>query len=373
MKTESLRNIASKFKLQGSIESVNSLGEGFINDTYIVKTEGNFPDYIIQKKNKSIFPDVPAMMDNIRKVTDHIRKRVSKAGGDVMREVMTVVPTLDDKLYFQDSDGDFWAVSVFIPDTIAYDRADNVELARKGGQGIGKFQALLSDFKEPFAETIKGFHNIRHRFNQWDESLEKDAAGRKANLANEIEWIESRRSKMLDFWKLVEDGTIPMSVTHNDTKINNILFDRNGDVLCAIDLDTVMLAPALNDFGDAIRSYTNTGAEDDPDLEKVEISIPMFEAYTDGYLSERAKSLTRAEIEWLAFSALYITYEQVLRFLMDYIDGDTYYKIKSPEHNLQRTHAQYKLLCSMERHYDEMKNIVDRIAYKYLTESNQLH
>lgn len=366
MKTDTLHYIASKFKIQRDIESIESLGEGFINDTYVIKTEGDGPDYIIQKKNKAIFPDVPAMMENIRKVTDHIRKRVSDAGGDVMREVMTIVPTLDGDLYFKDEDGDFWAVSVFIPDTIAYDRADNPGLARKGGQGIGKFQAMLSDFKEPLAETIKGFHNIRHRFEQWDSCLAKDAAQRKAGLEKEIEWIESRRSMMLDFWKLVEDGTIPVSVTHNDTKISNILFDKNGEVLCAIDLDTVMRSTALNDFGDAIRSYTNTGAEDDTDLEKVEMSLPMFEAYTDGYLSERAKSLTQPEIDRLAFSALYITYEQVLRFLMDYIDGDTYYKIKTPEHNLQRTHAQYKLLCSMERQYEEMKDIVSRTADKYL-------
>ncbi len=170
---------------------------------------------------------------------------------------------------------------------------------------------------------------------------------------------------MLGFWKLVEDGVIPTRVTHNDTKINNILFDKSGDVLCAIDLDTVMASPALNDFGDAIRSYTNTGAGDDEDLDKVEMSLPMFEAYTEGYLSERGETLSESEIEWLAFSALYITYEQVLRFLMDYIDGDKYYKIKDADHNLRRTHAQYKLLCSMERQYDDMVSAVKRIASEY--------
>ena len=366
MKTDKLLQIASKFEIPDEIKSVGSLGEGFINDTFIVRTVGDAPDYILQRKNKSIFPDVPGMMENIRKVTSHIRNRVREAGGDEMREVMTVVPAKDGKLYYEDEDGEFWAVTVFIPDTIAYDRADSEELARKGGQGIGRFQEMLSDFNEPLAETIKGFHNIRHRFSQWDESLARDAAGRKSSLATEIGWIESRRQKMLDFWKLVEDGVIPTRVTHNDTKINNILFDKNGEVLCAIDLDTVMASPALNDFGDAIRSYTNTGAEDDTDLGKVEMSLPMFEAYTDGYLSERAKSLEETEIEWLAFSALYITYEQVLRFRMDYIDGDKYYKIKNPEHNLQRTHAQYKLLCSMESQYEKMQGAVKKLAEKYL-------
>lgn len=362
---EDLRNIADKFSFEGEIEKVESLGEGFINDTFIVTTKGASPDYILQRKNKAIFPDVPAMMQNIQKVTDHIRRKVAARGGDTMREVMTLVPTKDGKLCHEDANGDFWAASLFIPDTIAYTRADSEALARKGGVGIGKFQALLSDFDLPLAETIKGFHNIRHRFTQWDNSLAEDAAGRMASLPEEISWIEQRREEMLGFWKLVEDGTIPTRVTHNDTKINNILFDRNGDVLCAIDLDTVMAAPALNDFGDAIRSYTNTGAEDDPDLDNVEMSLPMFAAYADGYLSQQAKTLTQSEIDWLAFSALYITYEQVLRFLMDYIDGDKYYKVNSPGHNLQRTHAQYKLLRSMERQYPEMCEIIKNTASKY--------
>ncbi len=360
-----LHNIASQFEMEGTIVSIDSLGEGFINDTLIVRTEGDAPDYILQRKNKNIFPDVPGMMENIRKVTEHIRKGVAAAGGDVEREVMTIVPTHDGKYYFVDEDGEYWAVSVFISGTIAYNKADSPELARKGGEGIGKFQASLADFTEPLAETIKGFHNIRHRFSQWDEALARDAAGRKAELAEEIGWIGSRREEMLDFWKLVEQGVIPTRVTHNDTKINNILFEPNGEVLCAIDLDTVMNSTSLNDFGDAIRSYTNTGDEDDKDLDKVTMSMDMFAAYTDGYLSQRAQQLVQPEIDHLAFSARYITYEQVLRFLMDYIDGDTYYKTKYPEHNLVRTKAQYKLLQSMEEQYDRMCEVVRETVEKY--------
>ena len=167
---------------------------------------------------------------------------------------------------------------------------------------------------------------------------------------------------MLAFWSFVENGEIPTRVTHNDTKISNILFDEKGEVLCVIDLDTCMSSTSLNDFGDAIRSYTNTGAEDEKDLEKVSLSIEMFEAYTKGYLSQRKNNLTEKEIEYLAFSAKYITYEQVLRFLMDYIDGDTYYKTAYEGHNLVRTHAQYKLLQSIEEQYDTMKEIVYRHA-----------
>ncbi len=360
-----LQKIASHFALEGDIAAINSLGDGFINDTFIIRTTGDTPDYILQRKNKNIFPDVPGMMENIRKVTEHIRRRVIAEGGDPLREAMTVVPTFDGKLYHIDSLGDYWAVTVFIADTIAYNKADSPELARKGGEGIGKFQAQLADFTEPLAETIKGFHNIRHRFVQWDEALKRDAAGRVKELATEIGWIESRRGEMLDFWKMVEDGTIPTRVTHNDTKINNILFNKEGEVLCAIDLDTVMNSTSLNDFGDAIRSYTNTGDEDDRDLTRVSMSIEMFRAYTEGYLSQRASQLSQPEIDYLAFSARYITYEQVLRFLMDYIDGDLYYKIKYPEHNLVRTHAQYKLLQSMEDQYPTMCQIVRDAVAKY--------
>lgn len=360
-----LQKIASHFALEGDIAAINSLGDGFINDTFIIRTAGDAPDYILQRKNRNIFPDIPGMMENIRKVTEHIRRRVIAEGGDPMREAMTVVPTYEGKLYHIDSQGDYWAVTVFIADTVAYNKADSLELARKGGEGIGKFQAQLADFTEPLAETIKGFHNIRHRFVQWDEALKRDAAGRVKDLQTEIGWIESRRAEMLDFWKLVEEGTIPTRVTHNDTKINNILFNKEGEVLCAIDLDTVMNSTSLNDFGDAIRSYTNTGDEDDRDLSRVSMSIEMFQAYTEGYLSQRASQLSQPEIDYLAFSARYITYEQVLRFLMDYIDGDLYYKIKYPEHNLVRTHAQYKLLQSMEEQYPTMCRIVRDTVAKY--------
>lgn len=363
---DKLLEIVSQFDLDAPVKSVKPLGDGFINDTFIVKTEGDAPDYILQRKNKDIFPDVPAMMDNISRVTNHIRRHVIKAGGDPMREVMTVVPTKDGKLCYEDENGDFWAATVFIADTIAYNKADSPELARKGGQGIGRFQAQLADLHEPLAETIKGFHNIRFRFEQWDEALKRDAAGRVKDLTKEISWIESRRQKMLDFWTLVENGTIPTRVTHNDTKINNILFDKNGEVLCAIDLDTVMASTSLNDFGDAIRSYTNTGDEDDKDLNRVSMSLLMFEAYADGYLSERAPQLTQPELDWLAFSALYITYEQVLRFLMDYIDGDTYYKVKYPDHNLVRTHAQERLLEDMESKYPQMQELIRTLSKKHI-------
>lgn len=372
---EEMLAIAQKFETTGKISGIRPLGPGFINDTFIVNTEGKDASrYILQRKNHLIFPDVPGMMKNIEMVTDHIRKKVVAAGGDPLREVLTVIrrnpETMTESerqapaghLYYKDGNGNFWAMCLFIEGSVTYEKADTPLLCYKGGEGIGRFQAQLSDFTTPLSETIKGFHNIRWRFRQWDEALEKDAAGRVKDLAEEIGWIDSRRKEMLDFWSKVEDGTIPTRVTHNDTKISNILFDGKGDVLCVIDLDTCMSSTSLNDFGDAIRSYTNTGAEDDRDLANVSMSISMFEAYTRGYLSQRKGNLTDSEIENLAFSARYITYEQVLRFLMDYIDGDKYYKTAYPGHNLVRTRAQYRLLQSIEEQYGAMKKIVEEYA-----------
>lgn len=372
---EQLLEIVSKFEINGKIEEVAPLGPGFINDTFIVKSAGADGPcrYILQRKNHHVFPDVPGMMNNIVMVTGHIKAKVEAMGGDPSREALTVICRRPDSiiadeasmpynnLYYKDADGNFWAVCLFIEGSVTYEKADTPALAYKGGQGIGKFQAQLSDFNVPLSETIKGFHNIRWRFQQWEEALAKDAAGRVKDLAEEIGWIESRKEEMLAFWSLVEDGTIPTRVTHNDTKISNILFDKDGEVLCVIDLDTCMSSTSLNDFGDAIRSYTNTGAEDDRDLSKVSMSMEMFKAYAEGYLSERKDTMTEKELEYLAFSAKYITFEQVLRFLMDYIDGNVYYKTNAPDHNLVRTHAQYQLLLSMEEQYEQMKEVVRSI------------
>lgn len=357
---QKLNKIAEKFAIDNQITRVKPLGEGFINDTFIIETTSDKEKYILQRKNKKIFTNIPAMMDNILRVTNHLKNKILAAGGDPMREAMTIIPAKDGKLYYKDEDQEFWAVCLFIDDTIAYQAATTPELAYQGGKGIGKFQAMLADFTEPLADILPGFHNMRFRFQQWDAILAKDPVGRKAACAEQIQWIESRRDEMMAMWEKYEQGIIPTRVTHNDTKINNILFDKQGNVLCVIDLDTVLSSTCLNDYGDAMRSYTNTGAEDDPNLDNVSMSLDIFRGYTEGYLSETKSFLNQAEIDNLAFSAKYITFEQVLRFLMDYIDGDNYYKIKSPEHNMIRTKAQYKLLQSMEQQYDKMCEIVQQ-------------
>ncbi len=366
---DELKAIVRQFETCGGEMEISPLGPGFINDTFIVKVDGA-PEYILQRKNHNVFPDVPGMMRNIELITEHIGGKLAERGGDCTREVLRQVRRREESmsaaekelaagdLCYCDGKGNWWTMALYIKGSRTYDRADTLELAYKGGKGIGAFQSMLADFELPLHETIKGFHNIRWRFEQWDAAVAADAAGRVAELQEEIGWIESRRSEMLDFWKMLEDGKLPLRVTHNDTKISNILFDENDDVLCVIDLDTCMSSTSLNDFGDAIRSYTNTGAEDDTDLGRVSMSLEMFRAYTKGYLSERKDSMTPLELEWLAFAARYITFEQVLRFLMDYIDGDKYYKIAYPEHNLVRTRAQYRLLQSMEEQYGQMCAIV---------------
>ncbi|MEG0033256.1 MAG: aminoglycoside phosphotransferase family protein [Mucinivorans sp.] len=362
--TQNLNSIASAFMLEGSVSAVKPLGEGFINDTFIVDTTSGVR-YILQRKNKKIFTNIPAMMDNILRVTNHLKNKIVNAGGDPLREAMTIIPTKDGELYFKDTDDEYWAICLFIEDTIAYQAATTPELAAQGGRGIGKFQSMLSDFTEPLVNILPGFHDMRFRFKQFDDAVAADAAGRVKDLGEEISWINSRREKIMDVWEKFENGIIPTRVTHNDTKINNILFDKKGEVLCVIDLDTVLSSTILNDYGDAMRSYTNTGAEDDADLSKVSMNIDIFRGFTEGYLSQAAKFLSPEELKYLAFSAIYITYEQVLRFLLDYINGDTYYKIKSPDHNLVRTRAQYKLLQSMEAQLDEMNKIVKESYAKH--------
>ena len=354
--------IEEKFLFEGEIKEIRPLGEGLINDTFFVETIGETSDYILQRKNGNIFKYIPRMMENIRKVTLHLKNKIGEYGGDPFRETLTLIPSITGEAYYLDEDGEYWVATLFIADTITYDKADSLELAYQGGKGIGRFQSMLSDFGEPLSDTLPGFHNMRFRFEQWDAVMKRDLLGRAVEVAQEVAWVESRREEMLTFWGRVESGEIPARVTHNDTKISNILFDNNRQALCVIDLDTVLSSTCLNDFGDAIRSYANTGLEDDRELSRVSLNMDIFESYAAGYLSEARAFLLPVEVENLAFSAKYITFEQTLRFLMDYIDGDNYYKIKYPEHNLVRARAQHKLLSSMEENYPRMKEVIGQLV-----------
>lgn len=358
-----LYHITSQFETKGEIISIEQLGEGFINDTFIAKTkETSDPNYLLQRKNKNIFKDVPAMMENISKVVKHLKQKIIDAKGNQEREALTIILSKSGELYYIDDNDDYWVLTLLIEYYLAFDSVDSPEIAFAGGQGVGKFQTMLSDFQEPLANILPGFHDMAFRFRQWDEVIAIDPVNRKKDVVEEISWIDSRREEIEKFWGKVENGEFPVRVTHNDTKISNILFNKSKEVLCVIDLDTVMKSHVLNDFGDAIRSYTNTGKEDDENLGRVSMDFSVFEAFARGYLSQAKSFLTPIEIDYLAFSAKLITYEQVLRFLMDYIDGDNYYKVKSPNHNLIRTRAQHQLLLSIEKQLPDMEKTIKKLC-----------
>ncbi|MGL4346731.1 MAG: phosphotransferase [Chitinophagaceae bacterium] len=355
---DTLQKNAEKFKFEGEILSIKPILEGHVNDTFLIATHKN-KKYILQKKNKKIFQDVPAMMDNIINVTGHLKRKIQQQGGNPDRETINIIFTDNNLPYFIDPLQAYWTMMLCIENCITFEKAETEQITFQGGLGTGKFQSMLADFQAPLKDILPGFHNIKFKFEQWEQSIKEDKLNRKKELLKEISWIEDRKDEILDFWTLVETKKIPTRVTHNDTKISNFLFDKKTQqVLCAIDLDTVQNSICLNDFGDAIRSYTNTGLEDDKNLHNVSMSINMFKAYTRGYIKEAKVFLTPIEIEYLAFSAKYIVYEQVLRFLMDYLNGDTYYKINYPNHNLIRTHAQYKLLQSIELQLPQMQEFV---------------
>lgn len=340
--------IVTHFCIPERVTRVAALGEGFINDTFLVETIKDKKKYILQRKNRTVFPDIPGMMDNIRKVTSHILSK-----GAI---TLQLIPSTDHLCYYQDGDGEYWTCFTYIQDTYTYDVAGSPDLIQAGGEGVGTFHSLLSDFHEPLTDTLPGFHNISYRFDQFSLSLERDKVSRLNEVTPLAEEVLSRKERMVSFLKLIQNGTIPGRVSHNDTKLSNFLFDKHGKVVCAIDLDTVMRSTVLYDFGDAIRSYTNPFTEDHPNHSQVQMNLDRFTAFSQGYLSKAAWFLNEAERTHLAFSALYITYEQFLRFLMDYIDGDTYYRIRYPTHNLVRARTQLALLKSMEDRYTLMQN-----------------
>jgi Ser/Thr protein kinase RdoA (MazF antagonist) len=362
-----LLHIAKQFEITTEINSIQTLGEGFINDTFLVKTSEKNPDYLLQRKNKQVFQNIPGMMDNIEQISSHLKQKIVEMGGDPDRESITVIKTNNKQSYFKDDQGEFWAMSTYINNHLVYEIADTPQLAYAGGKGIGKFHAMLADFQGDLVDTLPGFHNMKFRYKQWDQALKEDLGARVSSIQEEIKCIENEKKEMLTFWSLIETGEIMRRVTHNDAKLGNILFDENNEVLCIIDLDTILKSTVLNDFGDAIRSYTNTGKEDEVDLSKVSMNMEMFKAYAEGYLSETVSFLSKPEIDSLAFSAKYIIFEQALRFLMDYINNDSYYKIKYPEHNLVRARAQYKLFQSVCEQFEEMEAFIQTTYKKYLS------
>ncbi len=361
--TEKLKRVVFQFIEQDDNVVIKPLGKGHINDSYKVESNGDV--YVLQRINHHIFKNVPELQNNIFRVTDHIRKKLQAKGvSDVDRRVITLVSTHEGALYFQDANGDYWRLMVYIADSKSYDDI-NPELAYRAGIAFGDFQKTLSDIPgEPLFETIPDFHNMEARLETFRESVKANKAGRLDEVADLVKEIEDRSEEMCKAERLHREGKLPKRINHCDTKVNNILFDENDEVLCVVDLDTVMPGYVLSDFGDFIRTGANTGDEDDKNLENVSVDLDIFEAYAKGYLEYAASFLTDVEIDNLAFGAKLLTYMQTVRFFTDYIDGDTYYKVAYPEHNLVRTKAQFKLLKSLEENFEKMQSIVKDAANK---------
>ncbi|HBG41602.1 MAG TPA: aminoglycoside phosphotransferase [Porphyromonadaceae bacterium] len=339
---------------------IKPLGAGHINDSFKVKTSDN--EYVLQRINHSIFKNVAQLQDNIRRVTAHIRTKLEERGTkDIDRKVLTLVPRKDGALFYQDARGNYWRMMYFIKDSKSYDDI-NPELAYRAGLAFGDFQKMLADLPGgPLFETIPDFHNMEARLKTFRESVNNNKAGRLSEVNTLVKEIEDRAEEMCKAERLHREGKLPKRVNHCDTKVNNILFDENDQVLCVVDLDTVMPGYVLSDFGDFIRTGANTGAEDAKDLDTVSVDMDIFEAYAKGYLQNAASFLTETEVENLAFGAKLLTYMQAVRFFSDYLDGDTYYKIDYPEHNLVRTKAQFKLLTSLEENFEKMQEVINRL------------
>lgn len=360
-----LKDIFDLFQHQGTFLSAEQYGSGHIHDTYCVQTaERNCDDYILQKLNSSVFKDIPRLQKNIERVTKHLNGKLSGIpGSNVKRECLTLIPAKDGKSWIVDSDGNFWRIYLFIPGHRSYNIVDSPGKAFEGGKAIGRFQAMLADMPgEPLSETIPKFHNIEYRIDMLNCKVSENPCNRVSEAAEEINEYLDRGEEMKTILKLGRAGKIPLRITHNDTKFNNILFDENDKALCVIDLDTVMPGYVHYDFGDAIRTVANTASEDEKDLSKIEMNIDLFEAYAGGYLAEAGNTLNEVEKQYLAFAPKLITYTMGIRFLTDYIDGDNYYKIHRPQHNLQRSRAQLKLVKSMERQHGEMNKIIEKIT-----------
>ena len=352
---EELLNILDQFTLAEKVVSAEPFGNGHINDTLKATNEKGEIKYVLQRINHLIFTNVDMLQNNINTVTTHIRKKLEAKGtNDIDRKVLTFLPTKDGKPYYFDGDS-YWRVCLFIPNSKSYEEV-TPELSYEAGKAFGDFQSMLSDLPEgSLGETIPNFHNMEFRLQQFHDAVKANAAGRLEEVKDLIEEVEKRAEAMCIQERLYREGKLQKRTNHCDTKVNNMMFDADTDkVLCVIDLDTVMPGFVLSDIGDFIRTGANTGAEDDENLDNVNVNMDIFKAYTRGYMETAKAFLSPLEISLLPYGGRLLTYMQTVRFLTDYINGDTYYKIHSPKHNLIRTKAQFKLLQSLEEHAEEM-------------------
>ena len=354
------KQIVSTFDILGKVIAVEAFGNGHINDTYRVITEGEGPDYVLQRINHHIFRNVGMLMDNIVAVTNHIRQKLMRQGvTDLDRRVLRFLPTHAGDYYFFDGES-YWRMMICVADSESFDVV-NAKYSHFAGLAFGDFQNMLADIPVQLGETIPNFHNMEFRLWEFREAVRGNKVGRVAEVGDLIEAIEQRAEAMCEGERLHRAGLLPKRICHCDTKVNNILFDHEGKVLCVIDLDTVMPNFIFSDYGDFLRTAANTAAEDEPDLSKISFNMEIFEAFTRGYL-ESAKFLTNIEISHLPYAAALFPYMQTVRFLGDYLNGDTYYKIAYPQHNLVRARAQMKLLKSVEACMPKMKEFIKSIT-----------
>ena len=360
MNTIDTASILAQFEIRGTVKEVKPLGNGLINDTYHVVTDGEeTPDYVLQRINNAIFQDVDLLQHNIEVVTSHIRRKLETAGTpDIDRKVLQFVKALGGKTYYRDEADRYWRVMVFIPDSITRE-AVTPESAYDCGKAFGNFQKMLVDVPEQLGETIPDFHNMELRMSQLREAVQNDAAGRLDQVRDIVDELERDADEMCQAERLYREGRLPKRICHCDTKVNNMLFDQQGQVLCVIDLDTVMPSFIFSDYGDFLRTGANFTAEDDPDISKVGFNEAIFESFTRGYLESARDFLTPIEVEMLPYAVALFPFMQCVRFLADYINGDTYYKIKYPTHNLDRTRNQLALYCDVRRHIAKMSDFID--------------
>ncbi len=356
--------IASKFQTEGEIVELIPFGNGYINDTFRITCElpeGKEIRYILQKMNNSIFKNPAELMENVMNVTKFLRKKIIAAGGDPNRETLNVIPTKDGNNYL-DNGEECWRMYIFIEGATCYDEVKTPEDFYNSAVSFGNFQRLLSDYPaETLHETIVNFHNTVSRFADFKKAVEEDVCGRVQEVQEEIKFIFDREKDAHIICDALEEKRIPLRVTHNDTKLNNIMIDdKTGKGLCVIDLDTVMPGSALYDFGDSIRFGASTAAEDEVNLDLVTVNLELFDVYAKGFLEGCAGSLTEEEVRLFPAGAKVITFEQGMRFLTDYLQGDTYYKTSRPGHNLDRSRTQLKLVADMEKKW---KEIIFRFNY----------
>ncbi|MCY4779117.1 aminoglycoside phosphotransferase family protein [Sphingobacterium sp. UT-1RO-CII-1] len=361
-RSESLIESTNYFDVEGSIISVERFGSGHINDTYCVKTDKvGGKSYLLQRINHHIFVNVDGLMQNTKLVLDHIKGKLAHLGVEhVEKASLTLIPTKTGDLYRQDENGDYWRMFILLEGTKSYDIVESANQAYSAGQAFGEFQMLLSDLNaNKLVEILPNFHNIDFRINNLKEVIKRDPVKRVAEVQDILDFVFEREERMRAVLLMAKEGRLPLRITHNDTKFNNVLLDSEDRVQCVIDLDTVMPGYVAYDFGDAIRTIINSAAEDEADLSKVVLNIPFFEGYAKGYMSKAKDFLTDNELSSLLDGVFLLPFMQAVRFLTDYIDGDTYYKIQYPEHNLVRTKSQIKLVQELEAHESELVEILE--------------